>query len=82
MGVTAECDGGDSGPEADPPMLRAQSVGGVKMDEAADEDWAALATSWTSVRQRAGRLRALADTLDIAADEWDAIIRLRPTRLA
>lgn len=43
--------------------------------------WECLAAEWAKVRNRASRLRALADELDEAAEEWEAVIRERRATL-
>lgn len=45
-------------------------------------DWEALEAAWDRVRDRALRLRQLADELDAAADAWGRVISERATRPA
>lgn len=46
-----------------------------------DDGWERLEKNWAAVRARITALRALADELEVHADEWGAIIAERSSRL-
>lgn len=75
--VTGARDGTQSGPEVTAPMLMAPTRREVVSVEPDDDGWELLEIAWRAVRQKAVRLRARADELEAAADEWEDIMRTR-----